>query len=98
MSKFFVGQRVRVARPDSGSLRRGLIVGDQGVVVSGDRLVDAYVSVAGKTNTKACGGPMNDFPMFDDELEPILPSGHRASDYSYTELMGRLKAGEVECV
>lgn len=32
------------------------------------------------------------------QLEPIQPSGHRSGDYSYTELMDRLKAGEVECV
>ena len=33
-----------------------------------------------------------------DQLEPIVPDGHRSGDYSYTELMDRLKAGEVECV
>lgn len=32
------------------------------------------------------------------DWKPILPSGHRSGDYSYTELMDRCRAGEVECV
>jgi hypothetical protein len=32
-----------------------------------------------------------------DDLEPIEPP-HEASDYTFRELMDRLKTGEVECV
>lgn len=34
---------------------------------------------------------------FGDQLEPAADE-HKASELSYTELMDRLKAGEVECV
>ena len=30
--------------------------------------------------------------------EPVIPEGAAPSELSYTELMDRLKAGEVECV
>lgn len=36
-----------------------------------------------------------DYP---EDWRPIIPEGHRASEYSFTELMDRCRAGEVECV
>jgi hypothetical protein len=96
MSKFFVGQRVRVV---ANSPRRGCearIVGRSfshhlrlGLGDYWDCNVDGW----GERDSDGIG-----FAYTDDQLEPILPSGHRSGDYSYTELMDRLKAGEVECV
>lgn len=95
MSRFFVGQRVRVVRPDSGSRVRGLCVGDEGVIESRDPYVDARVRVVGKINpTEMYSEPQETFPMFYEELEPIQPSGHRAGDYSLSELLDRCRAGE----
>lgn len=91
MSKFFVGQRVRVVRPDSGSRVRGLCVGDEGVIASRDPYVDFRVRVSGKLNpTEVCDEPQDDFPMFQDELEPILPEGHRAGEDGKCELLDEL--------
>jgi hypothetical protein len=83
VSKFFVGQRVRIARPDSGSRIRGLIPGDQGVIARLDWPTDVRVRVDGKVNpTGFQQKPQDDFPMFYDELEPILPDGHRTGDFT----------------
>ena len=91
MAKFFVGQRVKLVRPDSGSLKRGIKEGDVGVILNRDPVVDWRVGFGVKNPHTGD----NSFPMFSDELEPVLPEGHRASDYSFTELMDRCRQGEV---
>jgi hypothetical protein len=76
MSRFYVGQRVRIARPDAGSILRGLVVGDEAVIVSHGLTLDWHVTVAGKVNpfiNKAW------FPVFSKELEPLTPP-HQSGD------------------
>lgn len=100
MAKFFLGQRVRVVRPDSGSRVRGLCVGDEGVIASRDPYVDFRVRVSGKLNpTEVYDEPQETFPMFQDELEPILPEVHRAGEEGRCKpldhLLSRLKGVEA---
>lgn len=86
MSTFKVGQRVRMARP----------VKKENLGLEG-RIRAIF------PETPALGGPVNCFVDWDrassgnashtEQLEPIVPP-HEASQYSYTELMDRLKAGE----
>jgi hypothetical protein len=97
MSRFFVGQRVRVVA--NSSPRHGCearILGRSfshhlrfGLGYYWDCNVDGW----GERDSDGLG-----FAYADDQLEPIQPSGAAPSSYSYTELMDRLKAGEVECV
>lgn len=92
MIKFFVGQRVRLARPDHEENRdrtgRISYIGRfanftmiRGLICEeGDCVVDwdnSYWS-----------------PQFTHQLEPILPDGHRAGDYTLSELLERCKQGE----
>lgn len=92
MSKFFVGCMARVVAAED-SFAKALIGEPVRIVVSGRNFRKEEVWGIDK---KSPGGLTIAFRDF--ELEPILPSGHRTGDYSYTELMDRLKAGEVECV
>lgn len=77
--KFYVGQRVRVVRPDLGSLARGLVVGDVGTIDSFCRFVDFRVEVDGKSNPRTF---IPTFPMWADELEPILDDGRQAISWA----------------
>jgi hypothetical protein len=88
MSKFFVGQRVRIARDLWGETPE--LVGKESVVTS-TSLVDADGFEIQLAIDRECF-------FHPSELEPVIPSGHRSGDYSYTELMDRCRAGEVECV
>jgi hypothetical protein len=97
MSKqFYIGQRVRIAvAPNFPSL-----VGAEAVITSalhgtyskltGDFFEGHDIEIIGDGGQDWCAEPW--------KLEPLIPDGHRSGDYSYTELMDRLKAGEVECV
>lgn len=104
MSKFFVGCRVRlryVREPSFNSL-----VGTEGTVTGVGTYPPGLYEEDGVTRLRARSG---DYQVrldahkdgsgyfVADQLEPIVPP-HEASQYSYTELMDRLKAGEVECV
>src|SRR5688500_14681728 len=93
MARFFVGQMVRVARPDDGSIKRGVSCGDQGVIACVGVNVDWNVEIMGKQN------PFRDmntfFPMFSDELEPIITSGHTPDELTVESLMPFLKTGEA---
>lgn len=92
MSRFFVGQRVRISRPDNGSKLRGLVTGDVGVVTDMCLLVDVYVAVAGRENPNLAG---NEFPMYFAELDPILPEGHQPATQSHEQLMADLRKGVI---
>ena len=98
MSKFHIGQRVRIRfcyRPGV----YGDSSGQEGVIweeIVGHSEGHGWaVEIAGRGRLRENGWP---HWYGDEQLDPILPSGHRSGDYSYTELMDRLKAGEVECV
>ena len=89
MSKFFVGQRVRVVAEASADYGKETHIrgfrmfpdGDPGWEVD---LPLLFGPVAGYTH--AVHRPHN--------LEPILPDGHRAGDYSLSQLLDRCKQGE----
>jgi hypothetical protein len=89
MSQFRVGQRVRIARDLCGDTPE--LVGLESVVVGIGTidLGDGFEIELAITDESA---------FHPDELEPVVPSGHRTGDYTFRELMDRLKAGEVECV
>lgn len=98
MAKFFVGQRVRVrytrnqGSPEWHAGAEGRIV-EIGPWARGDyhsgfnrpflNTSDCLVDVSGEIAA----------PLF-DQLEPILPDGHRAGDYSLSDLLDRCRAGE----
>lgn len=100
MSRFFVGQRVVLARPmfPENAGKTGRIRGFCEVEMLFGGVADCEVDWD--------DGDRDGFPGSDGfrhwtathQLEPILPSGHRSGDYSFTELMDRCRAGEVECV
>lgn len=95
MGKFFVGQPVRIRCP--GSDVDGHVTAVKALDVPGYdeyRFIGVQVDVV---NTDSRNGQCP-FCVFEyHELEPIVPP-HEASEYTYTELMDRLKAGEVERV
>lgn len=111
MSKFRVGMRVIKARGTVNVGLEGVVVG-LSFVPSGSELHtprglrtlghDSDIQIIYATDW--VGGSGASYPAsfashgISGNYEPIVPDGHRSGDYSYTELMDRLKAGEVECV
>ena len=101
MSRFFVGQRVVLARSlDLSS--RAILYGLQGRIVSfefnpkgspcsdGSELhIDCDCSVLWE-------GDCSDSYQHTLQLEPIIDPGATPSEYSFTELMDRLRSGVVE--
>lgn len=87
MSRFFVGQRVRIVRV----IEAQEALGREGRIIGRIHWHECWaVSVDGI-------GPYYDGARYgfdDDQLEPILPSGHRAGDYSLSDLLDRCRAGE----
>lgn len=91
--KLYIGQRARVVYVRvswSDAWRPGAEV-----VVAGYASLTAQGNPADYLVTCADGGTAA--PLA-DQLSPIIPEGAAPSELSYTELMDRLKAGEVECV
>lgn len=89
MSKFFVGQRVRIVRTYNYPQMRGVearIMGFYRDAWDGRKHYDG-LELSVRTPH---GAPYVALP---DELEPILPEGHRAGDYSFHELMDRCREG-----
>ena len=87
MATFFLGQRVRIRyclfRPElSGRETRVTGPLQQFVRPNGEPYMGYDVEID------------PDFGPKPDQLEPILPSGHRAGDYSLSELLDRCRAGE----
>lgn len=99
MARFFVGQRVRLVRYQPSNITP-IPVGDEGRVTKlkffpkgtpttdGPMLIDSDCEVdfaiAGLRSSST------------DNLEPILPDGHRAGDYSLSELLGRCRQSVME--
>lgn len=93
MSTFHTGQRLRVK--DHSSVipeYRGTEVIFVGYGTDG---VSGQIRTEDNCRVRLSGGGLRTCEA--EILEPIVPP-HEASQYSYTELMDRLKAGEVECV
>lgn len=89
MVTFFVGQPVRVRCPGS------LSDGDECRVLALDVVSyeDGIPYVGHRVNI--WDEFYNCWCVFEPhELEPILPDGHRAGDYSLSELLDRCRAGE----
>ena len=104
MATFFVGQRVRVTyvyQPEYAHL-----LGEEG------RITEIMEAVFEGAPEPVYGLDINPIeyeedPEDDDsfvivgfgpeQLEPIQPSGHRAGDYSLSELLDRCRAGEGVC-
>lgn len=94
MSRFFVGQRVRIIRVE----RYQHLLGAEARVTKLDviamrfdgSLIDGYVLL----DIQAPDMPGQFVATSPDFLEPILPDGHRAGDYSLSELLDRCRAGE----
>lgn len=99
MATFFVGQRVRMVRPVSrlemkdatGRIRdfnpSAIVpgVGSMSVV-----LVDW--DDGERDGPKALG--FSGYATHPDTIEPILPDGRRAGDFSFSELMDKCREGE----
>lgn len=98
MSRFFVGQRVRIVR--CGNPENNHLVGKEATVV-GKREVTAYqlgyplvgieVRIDGLGEIRPYDGRRHAFRT--SHLEPILPEGHKASEYSLSELLDRCREG-----
>lgn len=97
MAKFFLGQRVRVVsvvHPELPVLRAA--VGLCGVVNElGCRTAAGRTDFIGVTLPipDPLNGRREDWAFSSDQLEPILPAGHKAGDYSFHELMDRCREG-----
>lgn len=100
MATFYVGQRVRI------KWSRGWpeIAGQEGriVSISPDCGIDGTSewlvapNIWGTAYAPRLGSHGADrFAPNTAQLEPILPEGHKASEYTYTELMDRLRSGVV---
>lgn len=96
MATFFVGQRVRLARPDHEENRdstgRISYIGH----FANFTMIRGLICVEGDCVMDWDNGYWS--PQFTHQLEPILPDGHRASTESFQELMDRLNTEKVERV
>lgn len=99
MAKFFVGQRVRINFPSSpfhGYEAR--VIGNLVIryfPTSGITKDCHDVELLDGTRTGKSGRQLAYAPC---DLEPILPDGHRACDYSMSELLDRCRKGIAEAV
>lgn len=94
MATFFVGQRVRI-RYMRTSYWRVLTGREARVVGVGPYAAcDGGYTMPGDYRVQVDGDAGCPAQVLADQLEPIQPSGHRAGDYSLSELLDRCKAGE----
>lgn len=83
MSRFFVGQRVRIV---------GVFYPDNAYLIGREDVVRA-VEGNGFVLLTLVGALSGTDRIQERFLEPILPEGHRAGDYSFRELMDRCREG-----
>lgn len=76
MATFFVGQRVRIVACNNAIQMHH--VGKEGRILSACSVFDRCWDVAGAT-TNSLGNPCS---WLEHHLEPILPEGHRAGDFT----------------
>jgi hypothetical protein len=93
MATFFLGQLVRirymrVAYWNTLAGRPARVVG-----VGPYPPVGGY-SMAGDYRVQVIGDDGDPAQVLADQLEPVLPEGHRAGDYSLSDLLDRCRAGE----
>lgn len=102
MAKFFVGQRVRIKWSEGWpelAGQEGRIVGSGAVIEIGAWTgQSAWVVAPDCWGTDIAPYPSllgaGRFTPISEGLTPIQPSGHRAGDYSLSELLDRCRAGE----
>ena len=98
MSRFFVGQRVKLVRSFDGISPSSIDA--EGFIHKFVFLPEGYVFPDGQVNPSDCDcqvywiGLSGLYAQHTSQLEPVLPSGERASDYSLSELLDRCKQGE----
>jgi hypothetical protein len=96
MSEYTVGQKVRVVW--AATLEGSGYVGRVGTITE----IDTEFWDEPLYGLDVCPLELDEFDdifwgWFGDQLEPAADE-HEASEYTYRDLMDRLKAGEVECV
>lgn len=84
MATFFVGQKVRIVGCEDPENRR--YIGDEQRIVRFNAIGLPVLDCHPRPNGANCCAHHN--------LEPIQPSGHRAGDYSLSDLLDRCRAGE----
>ena len=95
MSNPRIGTRVKHVRDDATGVVVDYIDDDHRCMgIRVDQAGDGWDG-DGEEIFYAAGSVVYDVP---EDWRPILPSGAAPSEYTYTELMDRLKAGEVERV
>lgn len=92
MSKFFVGQRVRVVRTLNPILTPGL----EATIIAVGKFNGAYPGgeiVPGecKLDIWSIRAPQGDWVASFDQLEPILPEGAAPSEFTFQQLMDNLQ-------
>ena len=95
MSRFFVGQRVRIVCPISP--RNGCearVIGPLELMSFPQRGIQMFAHDVELLNGIRISEHGHQLAYPPHELEPILPSGHRAGDYSLSDLLDRCMAGE----
>ncbi len=97
MTIFKKGMRVRIVRVSKCQEalgREAVLTGwnDNAHTISGSGFAGWELEIDGIGPMS--GGIRYCFPP--EYLEPIIPSGHCPSEYSFTELMDKCRAGEVE--
>lgn len=90
MAKFFVGQRVRIIH----AVMSKSLIGTEARVMDPDAIGVHFGNAYRGVKTDAINAQGRRFVAKHWWLEPILPDGHRAGDYSLSELLDRCKAGE----
>jgi hypothetical protein len=98
MATFFLGQRVKLVRAFDGvspsaQKAEGLFYG-YGITDAGFVFPDGFVNPSECDCYVVWDGLPGPHSQHTDQLEPILPDGHRAGDYSLSELLDRCTAGE----
>lgn len=89
MSKFFVGQRVRIVSCRNSIMQ--FMVGQEGVIEQESTVNPKNWLVSGARNVKD-GRPCS---WHQDRLEPILPEGAAPSVYTFHELMDSLHGAKA---
>lgn len=89
MSRFFVGQRVRLSWKRDGSTS-STPIGQTGTIVRKGPWAPGELSNLGGDVLVQWDGLTSATAIY-SQLEPILPSGHQPSEYSFDRLMDSLR-------
>lgn len=90
MARFYVGQRVRIIKCEKyhqflNAETHIVALHSEGRDKSGQQFFGIEIGIISPNNLNFVATP--------DQLEPILTEGHQPAEYSYTELMDRLRSG-----